>query len=90
MADPLQIEQWLDLIKEMIVSYAEEERKKLKEQHSTGGDHMHRKPANLSLFRDSNRFSSDSGIGNIWVVPKPEHDEPICNISNRTTWYAGT
>lgn len=30
---------------------------------------------NLSLFRDSNRFSADSGIGNIWVMPKPDQDE---------------
>ena len=88
-ADPPLIEQWFELITDMIKLYAEEERRKLKELHSHefGGDHMHRKPANLSLFRDSNRFSTDSGIGNMWIVPKPEQDEAI---SNRTTWYALT
>lgn len=61
---------------------------------------------NLSLFRDSNRFSADSGIGNIWVMPKPEQDEVTENSSTesviaaadipspptntRTTWYMKT
>ncbi|KAM7344923.1 uncharacterized protein ACRADG_011440 isoform 1-T5 [Cochliomyia hominivorax] len=86
--DPPLIEQWLDLIREMVSAYAAEERRKIKELHSHDhGDHIHRKPANLSLFRDSNRFSSDSGIGNIWIVPKPEQDEAT---NNRTTWYAVT
>lgn len=89
MGDPALIEQWLELIREMVSAYAAEERKKIKElrSHEFNGDHMHRKPANLSLFRDSNRFSSDSGIGNIWIVPKPEQDEAA---NNRTTWYAVT
>ncbi|KAL9922317.1 uncharacterized protein ACN427_002905 [Glossina fuscipes fuscipes] len=87
-ADPILIETWLELIREMIASYAEEERRKLKELHSHDhGEHIYRKPANLSLFRDSNRFSSDSGIGNIWALPKPEHEEAV---NNRTTWYAVT
>uniref|UniRef100_A0A1A9WWT0 DH domain-containing protein n=1 Tax=Glossina brevipalpis TaxID=37001 RepID=A0A1A9WWT0_9MUSC len=87
-ADPILVETWLDLIREMITSYAEEERRKLKELHSHDhGENMYRKPANLSLFRDSNRFSSDSGIGNIWALPKPEHEEAV---NNRTTWYAIT
>uniref|UniRef100_A0A1A9UGY0 DH domain-containing protein n=1 Tax=Glossina austeni TaxID=7395 RepID=A0A1A9UGY0_GLOAU len=87
-ADPMLIETWLELIREMITSYAEEERRKLKELHSHDhGEHIYRKPANLSLFRDSNRFSSDSGIGNIWAMPKPENEEAI---NNRTTWYAVT
>uniref|UniRef100_A0A1A9ZI51 DH domain-containing protein n=1 Tax=Glossina pallidipes TaxID=7398 RepID=A0A1A9ZI51_GLOPL len=87
-ADPMLIETWLELIREMITSYAEEERRKLKELHSHDhGEHIYRKPANLSLFRDSNRFSSDSGIGNIWAMPKPENEEAV---NNRTTWYAVT
>lgn len=84
-ADPAQIELWLDLIREMISSYATEERRKLQEMYSRESDHKHRVPSSLSLFRDSNRFSSDSGIGNIWVMPKPEQAEDA--LSNRTTWY---
>lgn len=88
--DQLLIEQWLDLIREMICSYAEEERKRFKEMRALehGEDHQHPKPANLSLFRDSNRFSTDSGIGNMWIVPKAENDEP--QPAQRTTWYAVT
>ncbi|XP_061386367.1 pleckstrin homology domain-containing family G member 4B-like [Musca vetustissima] len=88
-ADAALVEQWLDLIREMISSYAEEERKKFKEMRALdhGEDHMHPKPANLSLFRDSNRFSTDSGIGNMWILPKPESDE---SSSSRATWYATT
>ncbi|XP_058986412.1 kalirin [Musca domestica] len=89
MADAALVEQWLDLIREMVSSYAEEERKKFKEMRALehGEDHMHPKPANLSLFRDSNRFSTDSGIGNMWILPKPETDE---SSSSRATWYATT
>lgn len=89
MADAALVEQWLDLIREMVSSYAEEERKKFKEMRALehGEDHMHPKPANLSLFRDSNRFSTDSGIGNMWILPKPENDE---SSSSRATWYATT
>lgn len=60
----------------------------------SGGSMNNTQPTtNLSLFRDSNRFSADSGIGNIWVMPKPDSDEifesttppntniPIINIS---------
>ncbi|XP_073812324.1 uncharacterized protein [Musca autumnalis] len=89
-ADAALIEQWLDLIRDMISSYAEEERKKFKEMRALehGEDHMHPKPANLSLFRDSNRFSTDSGIGNMWILPpKPESEE---SSSSRSTWYATT
>uniref|UniRef100_A0A1I8P4R1 DH domain-containing protein n=1 Tax=Stomoxys calcitrans TaxID=35570 RepID=A0A1I8P4R1_STOCA len=87
-ADQTLIEQWLELIREMMTLYAKEERKRFKEKLALeqGEDHIHPKPANLSLFRDSNRFSTDSGIGNMWVVPKAEVDEPVA--ANRTTWYA--
>ena len=85
-ADPVQIEAWIELITAMINVYATEERQKLQERYSRESDHMHRKVNSLSLYRDSNRFSSDSGIGNIWTMPKPEMAEDA--TSNRTTWYA--
>ncbi|KAH8252592.1 hypothetical protein KR032_000719 [Drosophila birchii] len=85
-ADPTQIALWLDLIRDMINNYANEERAKLQERYSRENDHLHRKAPSFSLYRDSNRFSSDSGIGNIWIMPKPDED----TISNRTTWYAAT
>ncbi|XP_017079182.1 triple functional domain protein isoform X1 [Drosophila eugracilis] len=83
-ADPVQIAAWLDLIRDMINNFANEERQKLQERYSRENDHLHRKAPSFSLYRDSNRFSSDSGIGNIWIMPKPDED----TISNRTTWYA--
>ncbi|KAH8257940.1 hypothetical protein KR038_003211 [Drosophila bunnanda] len=85
-ADPAQIALWLDLIRDMINNYANEERAKLQERYSRENDHLHRKAPSFSLYRDSNRFSSDSGIGNIWIMPKPDED----TISNRTTWYAAS
>ncbi|XP_030387272.1 rhoGEF domain-containing protein gxcJ [Scaptodrosophila lebanonensis] len=85
-ADPSQILQWVDLIRDMINSYANEEKQKLRERYSREYDHLHRKAPSLSLYRDSNRFSSDSGIGNIWVMPKPEEE----TTGNRTTWYAAS
>ncbi|KAH8290504.1 hypothetical protein KR054_003719 [Drosophila jambulina] len=85
-ADPAQIALWLDLIRDMINNYANEERAKLQELYSRENDHLHRKAPSFSLYRDSNRFSSDSGIGNIWTMPKPDED----TISNRTTWYAAS
>ncbi|XP_068146977.1 guanine nucleotide exchange factor DBS isoform X1 [Drosophila tropicalis] len=85
-ADPTQILLWLDLIRDMISSYAIEERQKLQERYSRENDHLHRKAPSFSLYRDSNRFSSDSGIGNIWIMPKPDEE----TASNRTTWYAAT
>ncbi|XP_023165036.1 kalirin [Drosophila hydei] len=85
-ADPAQILLWLDLIRDMINNYANEERQKLHERYGREQDHLHRKAPSLSLYRDSNRFSSDSGIGNIWIMPKPDED----TTSNRTTWYAAT
>ncbi|KAH8375419.1 hypothetical protein KR200_001070 [Drosophila serrata] len=85
-ADPTQIALWLDLIRDMINNYANEERAKLQERYSRENDHLHRKAPSFSLYRDSNRFSSDSGIGNIWIMPKPDED----TISNRTTWYAAS
>ncbi|XP_016988840.1 triple functional domain protein isoform X1 [Drosophila rhopaloa] len=85
-ADPAQIAAWLDLIRDMINNFANEERQKLQERYSRENDHLHRKAPSFSLYRDSNRFSSDSGIGNIWIMPKPDEE----TISNRTTWYAAT
>ncbi|XP_034105491.1 triple functional domain protein isoform X2 [Drosophila albomicans] len=85
-ADPAQIQLWLDLIRDMINNYANEERLKLQERYSRENDHLHRKAPSFSLYRDSNRFSSDSGIGNIWIMPKPDED----TASNRTTWYAAS
>ncbi|KMY94467.1 rho guanine nucleotide exchange factor 25 isoform X2 [Drosophila sechellia] len=85
-ADPVQIAIWLDLIRDMINNYANEERQKLQERYSRENDHLHRKAPSFSLYRDSNRFSSDSGIGNIWIMPKADED----TISNRTTWYAAS
>ncbi|XP_067626835.1 guanine nucleotide exchange factor DBS [Eurosta solidaginis] len=85
-ADTQQIETWLELIREMISSYVMEERQRLQERYAREGEQQYRKPVSLSLFRDSNRFSSDSGIGNIWVLPKPEVESEVS--SNRTTWYA--
>uniref|UniRef100_A0A1A9WIE9 DH domain-containing protein n=1 Tax=Glossina brevipalpis TaxID=37001 RepID=A0A1A9WIE9_9MUSC len=86
--DPVLIETWLNLIREMITSYAEEERRKLKELHSHDHvEYMARKPINLSMFRDSNGFSSDDVIGNKCTVSEPEDEE---NINNRTTWYTRT
>ncbi|XP_017839684.1 kalirin [Drosophila busckii] len=85
-ADAAQIEVWLDLIRDMINNYANEERQKLQERYSRENDHLHRKAPSFSLYRDSNRFSSDSGIGNMWTMPKPDED----TASNRTTWYAAT
>ncbi|EDW10300.2 myosin-M heavy chain [Drosophila mojavensis] len=85
-ADPAQIQLWLDLIRDMINNYANEERQKLHDRYCRENDHLHRKAPSLSLYRDSNRFSSDSGIGNIWVMPKPEEEA----TSNRTTWYAAS
>ncbi|XP_060655089.1 triple functional domain protein isoform X1 [Drosophila nasuta] len=85
-ADPAQIQLWLDLIRDMINNYANEERLKLQERYSRENDHLHRKAPSFSLYRDSNRFSSDSGIGNIWIMPKPDEE----TASNRTTWYAAS
>ncbi|XP_017961047.1 uncharacterized protein LOC108654337 isoform X1 [Drosophila navojoa] len=85
-ADPAQIQLWLDLIRDMINNYANEERQKLHDRYCRENDHLHRKAPSLSLYRDSNRFSSDSGIGNIWVMPKPEEEA----TGNRTTWYAAS
>ncbi|EDW79716.2 uncharacterized protein Dwil_GK17870 [Drosophila willistoni] len=85
-ADPAQILLWLDFIRDMISSYAIEERQKLQERYSRENDHLHRKAPSFSLYRDSNRFSSDSGIGNIWIMPRPDEE----TASNRTTWYAAT
>ncbi|XP_017125370.1 kalirin [Drosophila elegans] len=85
-ADPAQIAAWLDLIRDMINNFANEERQKLQERYSRENDHLHRKAPSFSLYRDSNRFSSDSGIGNIWIMPKPDEE----TISNRTTWYAAS
>ncbi|XP_001985810.2 triple functional domain protein isoform X2 [Drosophila grimshawi] len=93
-ADPAQIQLWLDLIRDMINSFANEERQKLQERYSRENDHLHRKAPSFSLYRDSNRFSSDSGIGNIWIMPKPEEDScgggGVGGGGNRTTWYAAT
>ncbi|XP_004517386.2 uncharacterized protein LOC101458664 [Ceratitis capitata] len=80
------IEAWLELIREMISSFVTEERQKLQDRYAREGEQQYRKPVSLTLFRDSNRFSSDSGIGNIWVLPKPEAESEATN--NRTTWYA--
>ncbi|XP_034479533.1 triple functional domain protein [Drosophila innubila] len=85
-ADAAQIQLWLDLIRDMINNFANEERQKLQELYSRENDHLHRKAPSFSLYRDSNRFSSDSGIGNIWIMPKPDEE----TTSNRTTWYAAT
>ncbi|KAH8297058.1 hypothetical protein KR044_004296 [Drosophila immigrans] len=85
-ADPVQIQLWLDLIRDMINNYANEERLKLQERYSRENDHLHRKAPSFSLYRDSNRFSTDSGIGNIWTMPKPEEE----TANNRTTWYAAS
>nr|XP_016930547.1 kalirin [Drosophila suzukii] len=85
-ADPVQISAWLDLIRDMINNFANEERQKLQERYSRENDHLHRKAPSFSLYRDSNRFSSDSGIGNIWIMPKADEE----TISNRTTWYAAS
>ncbi|XP_030554101.1 triple functional domain protein isoform X1 [Drosophila novamexicana] len=83
-ADAAQIQLWLDLIRDMINNFANEERQKLQERYSRENDHLHRKAPSFALYRDSNRFSSDSGIGNIWIMPKPDEE----TASNRTTWYA--
>ncbi|XP_017478914.1 PREDICTED: pleckstrin homology domain-containing family G member 4B-like isoform X3 [Rhagoletis zephyria] len=85
-AEPQVIELWLELIRDMISSFVMEERQKLQDRYAREGEQQYRKPVSLSLFRDSNRFSSDSGIGNIWVLPKPEAESEVAN--NRTTWYA--
>lgn len=85
-AEPPVIEAWLELIREMVSSFAAEERQKLQDRYAREGEQQYRKPVSLTLFRDSNRFSSDSGIGNIWVLPKPEPESDAS--SNRTTWYA--
>ncbi|KAM8713266.1 hypothetical protein ACLKA7_013559 [Drosophila subpalustris] len=85
-ADAAQIQLWLDLIRDMINNFANEERQKLQERYTRENDHLHRKAPSFSLFRDSNRFSSDSGIGNIWIMPKPDED----TANNRTTWYAAS
>ncbi|KAH8400903.1 hypothetical protein KR009_001730 [Drosophila setifemur] len=85
-ADPVQIALWLDLIRDMLSSFATEERQKLQERYCRENDHLHRKAPSFSLYRDSNRFSSDSGIGNIWIMPKPDED----TVSHRTTWYAAS
>nr|XP_014087896.1 uncharacterized protein LOC106615987 [Bactrocera oleae]XP_036231534.1 uncharacterized protein LOC106615987 [Bactrocera oleae]XP_036231535.1 uncharacterized protein LOC106615987 [Bactrocera oleae]XP_036231536.1 uncharacterized protein LOC106615987 [Bactrocera oleae]XP_036231537.1 uncharacterized protein LOC106615987 [Bactrocera oleae]XP_036231538.1 uncharacterized protein LOC106615987 [Bactrocera oleae]XP_036231539.1 uncharacterized protein LOC106615987 [Bactrocera oleae]XP_036231540.1 unc len=85
-AEPPVIETWLELIRDMISSYVMEERQKLQDRYAREGEQQYRKPVSLTLFRDSNRFSSDSGIGNIWVLPKPEAESEAS--SNRTTWYA--
>ncbi|KAH8275131.1 hypothetical protein KR026_000467 [Drosophila bipectinata] len=85
-ADAAQIAQWLDLIRDMINNYANEERQKLQERYCRENDHLHRKAPSFSLYRDSNRFSTDSGIGNIWIMPRPDEDA----VGNRTTWYAAT
>ncbi|XP_001361798.4 triple functional domain protein isoform X1 [Drosophila persimilis] len=85
-ADPAQISHWLDLIRDMINNYANEERQKLHELYGRENDHLHRKPPSFSLYRDSNRFSTDSGIGNIWIMPKPDEE----TASNRSTWYANS
>ncbi|XP_011206926.2 triple functional domain protein [Bactrocera dorsalis] len=85
-AEPPVVEAWLELIREMISSFVMEERQKLQDRYAREGEQQYRKPVSLTLFRDSNRFSSDSGIGNIWVLPKPEAESEAS--SNRTTWYA--
>lgn len=85
-ADPALCEQWLELITEMISSFAKEERRKLKEKYSKENDHAHRRPPSLSQFRNSNRFSSDSGIGNMWSLPKAVDDTR--DEEKRSTWYA--
>ncbi|XP_055917553.1 guanine nucleotide exchange factor DBS isoform X2 [Eupeodes corollae] len=85
-ADPAQCEHWLELITEMISSFAKEERRKLKEKYSKENDHAHRRPPSLSQFRNSNRFSSDSGIGNMWSLPKPVDD--MKDEDKKSTWYA--
>ncbi|XP_034650797.1 triple functional domain protein [Drosophila subobscura] len=85
-ADPAQITLWLDLIRDMINNFANEERQKLQERYCRENDHLHRKAPSFSLYRDSNRFSTDSGIGNIWIMPKPDEE----TASNRSTWYANS
>lgn len=85
-ADPAQCEQWLQLITEMISSFAKEERRRLKEKYSKENDHAHRRPPSLSQFRNSNRFSSDSGIGNMWSLPKAMDDTK--DDDKKSTWFA--
>lgn len=67
MGDPQLIKQWTDLIRDIITAYAEEEKARLKLLHC--GENVdvvrRRQPANLLLFRDTNRFSTDSGISNV-------------------------
>ncbi|XP_061391066.1 pleckstrin homology domain-containing family G member 4B-like [Musca vetustissima] len=63
--EPALVRQWQDLIRAIINAYAVEERARLKELHNPDVVHRERRrPLNLSLFRDSNRFSVDSGISN--------------------------
>ncbi|KAH8321818.1 hypothetical protein KR067_002394 [Drosophila pandora] len=85
-ADAAQIALWLDLIRDMINNFANEERQKLQERYCRENDHLHRKAPSFSLYRDSNRFSTDSGIGNIWIMPRPDEE----TVGNRTTWYAAS
>ncbi|XP_075168338.1 rho guanine nucleotide exchange factor 25-like [Haematobia irritans] len=65
MGDPSIVKQWQELIVDIISSYAEEERMRLKQLHlKENGEisQMRIKPAvSLLLFRDTNRFSTDSG-----------------------------
>ncbi|XP_058986433.1 triple functional domain protein [Musca domestica] len=63
--DPALVRQWQDLIRDTINAYAVEEKVRLQELHNPEVVHRRqRRAANLSLFRDSNRFSTDSGISN--------------------------
>lgn len=83
-ADYQIIEAWIDLIKEMIGSFAVEERKKLKEKYKNRADEIYRRPGSVLLFRNSSRFSTDSGIASVHSVGSNLSDE----ASPRTTWYA--
>lgn len=74
------IQNWVELIQEMIKGYAREEQRKWKTKYGTD------KRPSLAFFRNSNRFSSDSGIGDMWQAPRAINDVPE-NISPRTTWY---
>lgn len=80
-AAPEVIQNWVDLIQEMIRGYAKEEQRKWKNKYGN------EKRPSLAFFRNSNRFSSDSGIGDMWQAPRALNDMPE-NISPRSTWYA--
>ncbi|XP_073812326.1 uncharacterized protein [Musca autumnalis] len=64
MGDPLLVRQWQELIRDVINAYAVEERARLQKLHCPEVVHRQKRAIDLSLFRDSNRFSADSGISN--------------------------